>query len=38
MESSLSLIIVAIAICLSAYLVHRIDAAEKKAGWMEDDE
>ncbi|EJS63464.1 hypothetical protein ICY_05301 [Bacillus cereus BAG2X1-3] len=38
MESSLSLVIVAVAICLSAYLVHRIDVVSKKAGWIEDDE
>ncbi|SEB22227.1 hypothetical protein SAMN04488146_13311 [Bacillus nitratireducens] len=37
MESPLSLIIVAIAICLSTYLVHRVDVAAKKAGWIEDD-
>lgn len=37
MESSLSLIIVAIAICLSTYLVHRVDVAAKKAGWIEND-
>ncbi|OSY00711.1 hypothetical protein BTJ44_05978 [Bacillus mycoides] len=37
MESSLSLIIVAIAICLSTYLVHRVDVAAKKAEWIEND-
>ncbi len=37
MESSLSLIIVAMAICLSTYLVHRVDVAAKKAGWTEDE-
>ncbi|MGY3419172.1 hypothetical protein ACVWY4_005401 [Bacillus mycoides] len=37
MESSFSLAIVAIAICLSAYLAYRVDVTAKKAGWIEDD-
>ncbi|MGH0511096.1 hypothetical protein [Bacillus paranthracis] len=36
-ESTLSLAIVAAAICLFVYLVHRIDVVAKRAGWLEDD-
>ncbi|MFZ7949413.1 hypothetical protein ACO1D2_11770 [Bacillus thuringiensis] len=37
-ESTFSLLIVSAAICLSVYLVHRIDVVAKKSGWIEDDE
>ncbi len=37
-ESTLSLAIVAAVICLSVYLVHRIEVVAKRAGWLEDDE
>ncbi|AJG73596.1 hypothetical protein BF38_6136 (plasmid) [Bacillus thuringiensis] len=36
-ESTLSLAIVAAAICVFVYLVHRIDVVAKRAGWLEDD-
>lgn len=36
-ESTLSLAIVAAAICVFVYLVHRIDVIAKRAGWLEDD-
>ncbi|MGN4675210.1 hypothetical protein [Bacillus cereus group sp. MYBK225-1] len=36
-ESTLSLAIVAAAICVFVYLVHRIDVVAKRAGWFEDD-
>ncbi|HFJ9453594.1 hypothetical protein ABEY32_00185 [Bacillus tropicus] len=36
-ESTLSLAIVAVAICVGAYLVHRIDVWDKKTGWSRDD-
>ncbi|MGP2423614.1 hypothetical protein ACTT1L_16575 [Bacillus sp. FH] len=36
-ESTLSLGIVAAAICVFVYLVHRIDVVAKRAGWLEDD-
>lgn len=36
-ESTLSLAIVSTAICLSAYLVHRIDVWDKRTGWSQDD-
>ncbi|SDD43144.1 hypothetical protein SAMN04487767_10665 [Bacillus wiedmannii] len=37
-ESTLSLAIIAAAICLFVYLVHRIEVVAKRAGWFEDDE
>lgn len=36
-ESTLSLAILAAAICLFVYLVHRIDVWDKKTGWSRDD-
>ncbi|MGE6504480.1 hypothetical protein ACQKF0_30055 [Bacillus wiedmannii] len=36
-ESTFSLAIVAAAICLSVFLVHRIDVVARRAGWFEDD-
>ncbi|WCS66592.1 hypothetical protein 0105phi72_047 [Bacillus phage 0105phi7-2] len=36
-ESTISLVIVAVVICLTAYLGYRIDVVAKRAGWLEDD-
>ncbi|HFJ9489808.1 TPA: hypothetical protein ACGW8F_005283 [Bacillus cereus] len=36
-ESTLSLVIVSAVICLSVYLVYRIDVWDKKTGWSQDD-